>query len=67
MISTYVPIYTSLIAALRKAKGLGPSIDANGDLVVDANYEIGAKPPVPPPEDPPTNKPDPEETRPGQT
>ena len=61
VISTYVPIYTSLIAALRKAKGLGPSIDVNGDLVVDANYEIGAKPQVPPPEDPPTNKPDPEE------
>ncbi len=59
IISTYVPIYTSLIAALRKAKGLGPSIDANGALIVDANHEIGATVPVPP-EDPPTDKPDPE-------
>ncbi len=46
IISTYVPIYTSLIAALRKAKGLGPSIDSGGNLIVDANYEIGAKPPT---------------------
>lgn len=60
IISTYVPIYTSLIAALRKAKGLGPSIDTNGDLVVDANHEIGAKVPTPPPPPPePPVKPDP--------
>ena len=43
----YVPIYTSLIAAYRRAKGLGDSIDENGDLIVDAKYEIGAKPTTP--------------------
>jgi murein DD-endopeptidase MepM/ murein hydrolase activator NlpD len=37
-----VPTYTSLIAAYRKAKGLSPSIDANGNLVIDPRYEIGA-------------------------
>lgn len=52
-ISAYVPVYTSLIAAYRKAKGLGNSIDANGDLVVDTNFEIEASPgsgPAQPPE-----------------
>jgi hypothetical protein len=53
--SVYVPVYTSLIAALRRAKGIAPSIDADGNLIVDANYEIGAEPvvvpdPVPQPE-----------------
>jgi len=64
VISTYIPIYTSLIAAYRKAKGLGPSIDRNGDLVVDANFEIGAKPPelpvpAPEPEKEPQKTPEP--------
>ena len=69
IMSTYVPIYTSLIAALRKAKGLGPSIDSDGNLVVDANYEIGAKPPTDTPDletpdgdpsEPVTDKPEPD-------
>ena len=39
---TWVPIYTSLIAALRRAKGLGQSVNDNGNLIVDALYEVGA-------------------------
>ena len=54
--SVYVPVYTSLVAALRRAKGLGPSADADGNLIVDANFEIGAPPVVVPP---PSQKPDP--------
>lgn len=60
--SVYVPVYTSLIAALRRAKGLGPSIDSDGNLVVDANFEIGAEPVVvadPTPTPDPVPQPDP--------
>ena len=41
----YVPIYTSLIAAYRKAKGLPIGIDENGNLKPDPLYEVGVKPP----------------------
>ncbi len=70
-LSVYVPVYTSLVAALRKAKGLGSSIDANGNLIVDANFEIGAKPVDPPDPEPPGSGPkedpkeDPKEEPPG--
>lgn len=60
--SVYLPVYTSLIAALRRAKGLGPSIDSDGNLIVDANYEIGATPvvvPEPEPQPDPVPQPDP--------
>ena len=63
--SAYVPIYTSLIAALRRAKGLGPSIDSDGNLIVDANHEIGAEPvvtPDPSPTPDPVPQPDPGDT-----
>jgi murein DD-endopeptidase MepM/ murein hydrolase activator NlpD len=42
ILSVYVPGYTSLIAAYRKAKGLDPGIGPDGNLVVDARFEIGA-------------------------
>ena len=60
--TVYLPVYTSLIAALRRAKGLGPSVDSDGNLIVDANYEIGAEPIVVPDPDPqpdPVPQPDP--------
>jgi hypothetical protein len=54
ILSVYVPGYTSLIASYRKAKGLDPGIDADGNLIVDAEHEIGApKPPAPPSPSPP--------------
>ena len=43
-LSTYIPIYTSLINAYRKAKGLGSAVDKNGNLYIDAKYEIGVDP-----------------------
>jgi murein DD-endopeptidase MepM/ murein hydrolase activator NlpD len=42
ILSVYVPGYTSLIAAYRKTKGLDPGIGPDGNLVVDARFEIGA-------------------------
>ena len=46
----YVPVYSSLIAAYREAKGLGRGVDAEGNLIPDPAYEIGvAAAPVPPP------------------
>lgn len=55
-ISAYMPVYTSLIAAYRKLKGHDPGIDANGDLIVDPDFEIGAgKIPRPPEDVPPPN------------
>jgi murein DD-endopeptidase MepM/ murein hydrolase activator NlpD len=60
IISTYVPIYTSLIAALREEKGIGASVDANDELIVDANYEIGAVLPKPPEPDKPAENPEPD-------
>jgi murein DD-endopeptidase MepM/ murein hydrolase activator NlpD len=62
-LQVYVPTFTSLIAALRKAKGIDPGIDANGNLIVDAGLEIGApKPPPPPPTPEPTPAPEPTPT-----
>ena len=60
ILSVYVPGYTSLIAAYRKAKGLDPGIGADGNLIVDAQREIGApQPPAPSPQPPaPTSSPD---------
>jgi len=55
ILSVYVPGYTSLIASYRKAKGLDPGIDSDGNLIVDAEHEIGApKPPAPPSPSPPS-------------
>ena len=57
-VSTYVPVYTSLINAYRRAKGLGNSIDAQGNLIRDATFEIGIKKTSQPPASkplPPTN------------
>ncbi len=58
---SYVPVYSSLIAAYREAKGLSRGIDANGNLIPDPAYEIGvamapdvpATPPPPAPAAPP--------------
>jgi murein DD-endopeptidase MepM/ murein hydrolase activator NlpD len=64
----YVPTFTSLIAGLRRSKGLDSGIDANGDLIVDANVETSGAPPPPPtptPEPtptPPAPTPEPEPT-----
>jgi murein DD-endopeptidase MepM/ murein hydrolase activator NlpD len=50
ILSVYIPGYTSLIAAYRKSKGLDPGIGPDGNLIVDAQLEIGApKPPQPVP------------------
>jgi murein DD-endopeptidase MepM/ murein hydrolase activator NlpD len=40
----YVPVFSSLIAAYRKSKGLDAGVDDKGNLLSDANYEVGAKP-----------------------
>lgn len=54
----YVPVYTSLIAALRRAKGLDAGIDADGNFAVDHLLEIGA--PAPPPQPEPQPEPEPQ-------
>lgn len=64
-LQVYVPTFPSLIAALRRAKGLDPGIGADGNLLVDAGLEIGAPPPPPAPPEPapePTPAPVPEPT-----
>jgi murein DD-endopeptidase MepM/ murein hydrolase activator NlpD len=58
-VTAYVPVFTSLIAALRREKGLDSGIGADGTLLIDANYEIGAAPPAPQPEPQPTPAPAP--------
>ncbi len=60
----YVPVYSSLIAAYRKEKGLDAGIDENGNLIVDPKLEIGAQAPTPEPTPepeptPPTPEPEP--------
>jgi len=68
VLEVYVPVYASLIAAYRRTKGLGPSIGADGDLIVDPALEIGAvaqgptqppREPVPAPPTPPAPVPTP--------
>ena len=39
----YVPVYSSLIAAYRRAKGVDTGMDATGNLLVDPVREIGAQ------------------------
>jgi hypothetical protein len=64
-LQVYVPTFPSLIAALRKAKGLDAGIGPDGNLIVDAGLEIGApKPPPAPPAPPPTPDPTPAPTPP---
>ncbi|MDX2289302.1 MAG: M23 family metallopeptidase, partial [Hyphomicrobiaceae bacterium] len=46
--TVFVPTWTSLIASYRKAKGLDAGIDADGNLIADPAYEIGAVAPKPP-------------------
>lgn len=41
----YVPVFTSLVAAYRRSKGLDAGVDINGNLQIDANFEIGARRP----------------------
>ena len=41
----YVPVFTSLLAAYRRSKGLDASVDANGNLLIDSNFEVGARRP----------------------
>jgi murein DD-endopeptidase MepM/ murein hydrolase activator NlpD len=61
VVDAYVPVYTSLLVAYRKAKGLDPGIDADGNLSVDRRLEIGAAAPSPAP---PAPAPAPEPTPP---
>ncbi|WP_139247956.1 M23 family metallopeptidase [Hyphomicrobium sp. CS1GBMeth3] len=56
-LQVYVPTFTSLIAALRREKGVDPGIGSDGNLIVDAGLEIGA--PQPPPAPEPTPQPEP--------
>ncbi len=58
-LQVYVPTFPSLIAALRKAKGIDPGIGPDGNLIVDAGLEIGAPKPPPQPEPAPTPSPEP--------
>ena len=67
-LTVYVPPFTSLISALRVARGMDPGIDANGDLLLDTTIEITqgdaplpspAPAPTPPAPKPPTPKPEP--------
>jgi murein DD-endopeptidase MepM/ murein hydrolase activator NlpD len=67
-LTVYVPPFTSMISALRVAKGMDPGIDANGDLILDTSIEITqgnapspipAPAPVPPAPTPPAPKPEP--------
>lgn len=60
VLDVYVPPFPSLIAAYRQAKGLGPSVDADGNLIVDPRYEIGAVAQEPTPAPQPTPAPAPE-------
>lgn len=62
IISAYVPVFSSLIAALRRDKGLDPGIGADGNLVVDPAVELGAAPPQPQPEPTPAPTPAPTPT-----
>jgi len=55
----YVPTFTSLIAALRRSKGLDAGIDANGDLIVDPKLEVAGAGPMPPPSPAPAPAPQP--------
>ena len=55
----YVPTFPSLIAALRRSKGLDPGIGPDGNLLVDAGLEIGAPKPSPTPAPSPTPSPTP--------
>ncbi len=56
--TVYVPLYTSLIAAYRHAKGLDRGIDSDGNLIAQYPLEIGV--PAPPePEPTPTEPTDP--------
>ncbi len=66
-LTVYVPPFTSLISALRVARGMDPGIDANGDLLLDTTIEITqgdaplpspAPAPTPPAPKPPTPEPD---------
>lgn len=62
-VQVYVPTFPSLIAALRRAKGLDPGIGSDGNLLVDAGLEIGApKPPPTPPAPEPAPAPTPAPT-----
>lgn len=58
-LTAYVPVFTSLVAALRRDKGIEAGIGADGMLLVDANYEIGAAPPQPDPQPVPAPSPTP--------
>ncbi len=44
----YVPVYSSLVVALRKEKGLDPGIDADGNLMPLYPQEIGVEKPAEP-------------------
>jgi murein DD-endopeptidase MepM/ murein hydrolase activator NlpD len=57
-LTVFVPVFSSLVSALRKAKGLDSGIGADGNLVAVAGYEIGVTAP-PPPEPVPTPVPTP--------
>lgn len=62
-LSVYVPVYSSLVAAYRRDKGLPDGVDADGNLGIDPALEIGAAPPAPEPT-PPEPEPAPPEPAP---
>jgi murein DD-endopeptidase MepM/ murein hydrolase activator NlpD len=75
-LTVYVPPFTSLVSALRVARGMDPGIDANGDLLLDTTIEITqgdaplpspAPPPSPPAPKPPTPEPAPQPPAPTPT
>ena len=58
-LEVYVPVFSSLIASYRKSKGLDAGIDADGNLIADPRFEIGAvaQAPTPPAPTPPAPTP----------
>ena len=59
-LTVFVPVYSSLVSALRRAKGLDGGVGADGNLVEQAGLEIGVTaPPAPEPTPVPTPAPEP--------
>ena len=64
-LTVFVPVYSSLVSALRRAKGLDGGVGADGNLIAEAGLEIGVTappPPAPTPAPAPTPEPTPEPT-----
>ena len=62
-LTVFVPVFSSLVSALRRAKGFDSGVGADGNLVEQAGFEIGVTaPPAPAPSPTPAPAPAPEPT-----